>query len=131
MRFNVESADICVLFNGEPYPVCGIEYYTDENDLFYYCFTPYYERIKLLPSSVFHGIQGIDLSLEKECYVRKNFVPSFISERSPIPTRTNLADLMNDAGIAEYNTIAWLKHTHLRYFGDEYFLREKNKNEYF
>ena len=76
---------------------------------------------------MFHGIQGIDLELKKDCYVRKNFVPSFISERSPIPTRMNLPQLMDEAGISEYNTIAWLKNTPLQYFGDKYFLTEKKK----
>lgn len=128
MKFNLESANICVSYNGAPYPVCYIEYYTDERNSFYYCFKPYYERIKQLPLSVFHGIQGIDLKLRKKCYIRKNIVPSFISERSPIPTRVNLSELMSEAGIEEYNTIAWLKHTHLRYFGDEYFLMRRDKN---
>ena len=127
MKYHYECADICVMYNGEPYPVCGIEYYTDENDSFYYCFTPYYDRIKYLPCTVFHGIQGIDLELKKDCYVRKNFVRSFISERSPIPTRMNLPQLMDEAGISEYNTIAWLKNTPLQYFGDKYFLTEKKK----
>lgn len=131
MKYNFESADICVMFKGAPYPVCHIEYYTDENDSFYYCFKPYYNRIKKLPFSVFHGIQGINLELGKRCYIRKDFVPSFISERSPIPTRDNLSELMNEAGIEEYNTIAWLKHTHYRYFGDGYFLKEMDENAYF
>ena len=131
MKYNSESADICVMFHGNPYPVCSIEYYTDENGSFYYCFRQYYNRIKQLPHSVFHGIQGIDLTHEKNCYVRKNHVPSFISERAPIPTRTNLSELLNEAGIAEYNPIAWLKKTKLRYFGDEYFLMERDENEYF
>ena len=131
MKYNLESADICVMYPDNPYPVCYIEYYTDKNDSFYYCFMPYYDRINQLPLSIFHGIQGIDLTLKKKCYIRKNYVPSFISERAPIPTRTNLSELMNEAGITEYNPIAWLKHTKLHYFGDGYFLRERDENEYF
>ena len=126
MKNKKEIADICVIYNGDPYPICGIEYYADEENDFCYVFTPYYDRIAGLPDTIFHGIQGIDLDLGKKYYVRKNFVPSFISERSPRPPRTDLEVLMKRAGIDEYNTLSWLKNTDLQYFGDGYFFMERS-----
>lgn len=130
MKINYESAMICAESASGMIPVCRLEYYEDESNNFYYVFTPVYENIDKLSYNEFHGIQGVNLNLRKKEYVRKNYVPTFISERSPIPTRMNLNDLMDEAGIEKYNPVLWLKKTKMKYFGDNYIVCDEVDDEY-
>ena len=52
------------------YRVSEIEYRVWENEEFEYVFRPDYSVISLLDSSIFQGIPGIDISIEKEEYIR-------------------------------------------------------------
>ena len=71
---------------GIEYVVSEIEYKIWKNEEFEYRFRPNYSVIDLLDTSLFQGIPGIDLDLRKEEYIRKNAVPTFISERAPAST---------------------------------------------
>ena len=61
------------------YKISRIDYIQYENEEYEYIFTPYYNVIDFLPVSLFQGIPGLDLSLRRERYIRKNMVPCFIS----------------------------------------------------
>ena len=124
MKHHIETAVVCVLVNEKNIPVCKVEYYEDEENNFYYVFMPIYQNIDTLPPEKFHGIQGIDLKQRKQSYIRKNYLPTFITERAPIVTRTNLDELCREAGIDCYHPLLWLKHTRMQYFGDDYIFTE-------
>ena len=61
--------------------------------------------IDLLDYDLFDGIPGLDLSLKKEKYTRKNIIPVFISERSPGKNRENLYELLHDCNMNYYNDL--------------------------
>lgn len=63
--------------------VCKIIYREINETNFEYIFEPLYKNIDALEN--FKGIQGIDLSLRKKQYVRRNMMPSFIFEHNPLP----------------------------------------------
>lgn len=122
MSNNVINAQICVDVNNVSIKICKIKYYENGSGDFFYIFTPYYDVINTLDKHIFQGIQGIDLSLKKKEYVRKNIVPCFILERSPSERRNNLKKLVTDIDIKNYKRLEWLKSTNLRYFGDNLYI---------
>ena len=107
-----------------PAKICRIEYYEDSSQNFFYVFTPDYDVIDRLPPGGFHGIQGLNLRLRKRKYIRKNVLPTFITERAPIHTRENLQCLMAGMNMEKYIPLQWLKQTTSQYFGDEMFVAE-------
>ena len=109
---------------GKAVAICRLEYYEENETDFFYVFSPYWDVIDRLPPHRFYGIQGIDLSLRKEKYIRKNVVPTFITERAPIKSRENLSSLLQDTGMTQYVPLQWLKLTSLKYFGDPLFVGE-------
>ena len=111
------------------YKVSKIEYDEYENGEYEYKFYPYYNVINFLPSSLFQGIPGLDLSLKKECYERKNMVPVFISERTPSEKREDVRDLLDENGMETLNRLEWLIKTKTRYSGDNLFVLPYADNE--
>ena len=71
--------------NGNKYAVgqVDLERFDDQN--FQYVFTPEWSVIDTLPSSIFQGIPGLDMSMRLERYYRVNMTPYFISERTLSP----------------------------------------------
>ena len=67
-------------------------------------FEPLYQVLDTLNPTEFKGIQGIDLRLRKEKYVRKNLQPVFIFERNPIRKKKNFRELqrVGDVSLLEY-----------------------------
>ena len=76
--------------NGNKYAVgrVDLERFDDQN--FQYVFTPEWSVIDTLPSSIFQGIPGLDMSMRPERYYRVNMPPYFISERTPSESREDL-----------------------------------------
>lgn len=111
------------------YKVSKIEYNEYENGEYEYIFTPYYNVIDFLPDSLFQGIPGLDLSLRKEQYERKNMVPVFISERTPSENREDVRKLLDENGMESLNRLEWLIRTKTKYSGDNLFVISYDGNE--
>ena len=109
---------------GIEFAVCKIEYREWENEEFEYRFMPLYSVIDLLDQSIFQGIPGIDLAKRKAEYVRKNIVPTFISERAPGKNREELWKLLEDCGMTYLNQLEWLIKTDTHYIGDRLYVRK-------
>lgn len=99
---------------GEKYSVGKIEYQTFFNEEYQYIFTPYWDVIDALDSSVFQGIPGISMELRLEKYYRVNMQPVFITERSPSKNREDLWELLEAVGLDYYDRFEWLIRTDLR-----------------
>jgi predicted DNA-binding protein (UPF0251 family) len=111
------------------YKVSKIEYVEYENEEYAYTFVPYYNVIDFLPSSLFQGIPGLDLSLRKERYERKNTVPVFISERTPSQNREDVRELLEENGMESLNRLEWLIRAKTKYSGDDLFVLPYEGNE--
>ena len=109
---------------GIEYAVSEIEYKIWKNEEFEYRFRPNYSVIDLLDTSLFQGIPGIDLDLRKEEYIRKNAVPTFISERAPASNRQELWKLLEDCDMQYLNQLEWLIRTDTKYIGDRLYVRK-------
>jgi hypothetical protein len=105
------------------YPVCRIEQIYYENDEFEYIFTPYYQIIALLDTSVFQGIPGLNLDLKEKEYIRKNQLPTFIYERTPQKNREDLYELLDEVGLEYLDHLEWLIRSNKTYTGDRLFVR--------
>lgn len=103
---------------GFTYRIAQIEYCEKEDGNYSYTFIPFYNVIELLPTKLFQGIPGLDLSLKKEKYVRENMTPVFISERTPGENRENLWELLEACNMEYLNRLEWLIRTDTRYSGD-------------
>ena len=104
------------------YKIAKIEYEEWEDGAFSYIFRPFYNVIDMLPDHLFQGIPGLDLSLKKAVYERKNIVPTFIAERTPSEHREDLWALMEESGMQALNRLEWLMKTNKRYSGDRFFV---------
>ena len=104
------------------YKIAKIEYEEWEDGAFNYIFRPFYNVIDMLPDRLFQGIPGLDLSLKKAVYERKNIIPTFISERTPSEHREDLWALMEESGMQALNRLEWLIKTDKRYSGDRFFV---------
>ncbi len=128
----VVDALICLKDDlGLEYAVSQIEYKLWRNEEFEYIFKPNYSVIELLDASLFQGIPGIDLELHKEEYVRKNSVPTFISERAPGANREELWRLLEDCDMQYLNQLEWLIKTNTKYIGDRLYVRKPKPTEPF
>ena len=113
---------------GFTYCVSEIEYTEWEDESFRYLFRPDYSLIDLLPVRIFQGIPGLNLDLRKECYVRENIVPVFISERTPGENRVDLWELLEKYDMDYLNRLEWLIRSDMRQWGDEFYvIRERPK----
>ena len=93
--------------SGNKYAVgqVDLERFDDQN--FQYVFTPEWSVIDTLPSSIFQGIPGLDMSMRLERYYRVNMTPYFISERTPSESREDLWELLEAVGLDYYDRFEW------------------------
>ena len=89
-----------------------LERFDDQN--FQYVFTPDCDTIDSLPTSIFQGIHGLDMSMRLERYYRVNMMPYFISERTPSEKREDLWELLEEVGLDYYDRFEWLLRTNMR-----------------
>lgn len=85
-----------------------------ENEEFQYIISPFWPITDMLSTKVFQGIPGIDMELRLEHYYRVNYVPIFITERTPGPNREDLWELLDCVGLDYYDRLEWLIRTDLR-----------------
>lgn len=112
------------------YRICDIDYIEYENGEYEYLFYPHYNVIQLLDSYYFQGIPGINLEKKKECYIRKNMTPVFISERTPGENRVDLWELLDKYGMKSLNRLEWLIRTDMKYCGDNFYVERRDENNY-
>ena len=105
------------------YKIALIEYTEWEDGQFNYSFKPFYNIIDMLPDYLFQGIPGIDISLRRAVYERKNVLPTFISERTPGENREDVWRLLEENGMKALNRLEWLIKTNKRYSGDRFFVQ--------
>lgn len=103
-----------VTSEGEKIQVGRITYESFENEEFQYIITPFWEIIDTLPPSIFQGIPGIDMDMRLEHYYRVNYVPVFMTERTPGPNREDLWELLDSVNLTYYDRLEWLIRTDLR-----------------
>ena len=113
---------------GFTYKIARIEYEEWENGQFEYRFVPFYNVIDMLSPHLFQGIPGLDLSLRKAYYERKNTVPVFISERTPGENREDIWQLLEESGLEALNRLEWLIRTDRCYSGDRFFVKRFEKD---
>lgn len=127
MRRMVTSGWICLQDEYRlVYKIARIDFTEWEDGNFNYRFTPFYPVIDMLPSRLFQGIPGLDLSLRRSQYERENTVPVFISERTPSENREDLWQLLEESGMNALNRLEWLIRTDKRYPGDNFFVKPVN-----
>lgn len=80
-------------------------------NLFEYVFEPNYFLIDLLDSKYFQGIPGLNLDLKKQEYIRKNIIPTFISERVPQKNREDFYELLEKLNMKSMDPIEYLIRT--------------------
>lgn len=125
MNLHTTDALICLKDDfGIEYVICEVEYKIWESEEFEYRFRPVYPVIDLLDSKLFQGIPGINLDKRKPEYVRKNVVPTFISERAPGKNREELWKLLEDCNMQYLNQLEWLTRTDTHYVGDRLYVRK-------
>ena len=105
------------------YKVADIKYTEHEDESFVYEIKPDYSVISLLNTKDFQGIPGLDLTLKKSKYIRKNVIPVFISERAPGKNREDLWELLKACDMEYLNQLEWLIRTDTRYSGDKLFVQ--------
>lgn len=103
---------------GEKIQVGRITYESFENEDFQYIISPFWEIIDTLTPAVFQGIPGIDMELRLRHYYRVNYVPVFITERTPSPSREDLWELLDSVELDYYDRLEWLIRTDLRAASD-------------
>lgn len=113
---------ICQKVDNIEFRLCKIEHTIYQNEEFQYVFTPNYAVIDLLTNKHFQGIPGLNLDLRKKEYVRKNKLPTFISERVPSKNREDLYDLLENVGLDYIDPLEYLFRTKLQYFGDTFYV---------
>ena len=117
-----------IMKNGEKVSVAQIDYQEFDEENFQYVFSPYWEIVDGLPASVFQGIPGIDMELRLKTYYRVNYIPTFISERTPSESREDLWELLNTVGLDYYDRFEWLLRTNMRAANDNLIV-ERRRNE--
>ena len=124
MREITTNGDICLIDEYNfTYKVADISYTERKDESFVYKIRPNYSVIELLGNKDFQGIPGLDLDLKKECYIRDNIIPVFISERSPGKNREDLWKLLKDCNMDYLNQLEWLIRTDTVYSGDKLFVQ--------
>ncbi len=103
---------------GERISVAQIDYQIFDDENFQYVISPYWEIIDGLSASVFQGIPGIDMDLRLKSYYRVNYIPTFISERTPSKKREDLWELLETVGLDYYDRFEWLLRTDMRAAND-------------
>ena len=94
--------------SGDKYAVSRVDFERFDEQNFQYIFSPEWSIIDILPTSIFQGIPGLDMSLRLEHYYRVNMTPYFISERTPSESREDLWELLDEVGLDYYDRFEWL-----------------------
>ena len=118
-----------VMKNGEKVSVAQIDYQEFDEENFQYVITPYWDIVDGLPSSVFQGIPGIDMDLRLKEYYRVNYIPTFISERTPSENREDLWELLESVGLDYYDRFEWLLRTDMRAANDNLIVERRRLQE--
>ena len=92
----------------DKYAVGHIAYERFDEQNFQYVIKPEWSVIDALPSAIFQGIPGLDMSLRAEAYYRVNLTPYFIQERTPSESREDLWELLEAVGLDYYDRFEWL-----------------------
>lgn len=118
-----------VMKNGDKVSVAQIDYQEFEEENFQYVISPYWEIVDGLPASVFQGIPGIDMELRLRDYYRVNYIPTFISERTPSENREDLWELLDSVGLDYYDRFEWLLRTNMRAANDNLIVERRRTEE--
>lgn len=105
--------------------VCKIQYAEYSFESFEYVFEPDYDAINSLEG--FRGIPGIDLSLHKKRYVRKNILPTFLGERFRLPGKVLFYQAIKVDGLCP---LEYLANNNYEYFGDKLTIKTCNEQRY-
>lgn len=118
-----------VMKNGDKVSVAQIDYQEFDEENFQYVISPYWEIVDGLPASVFQGIPGIDMDLRLKDYYRVNYIPTFISERTPSESREDLWELLESVGLDYYDRFEWLLRTSMRAANDNLIVERRRMEE--
>ena len=118
-----------VMKSDEKISVAQIDYQEFDEENFQYVISPYWEIIDGLPASVFQGIPGIDMDLRLEKYYRVNYIPTFITERTPSENREDLWELLETVGLDYYDRFEWLIRTTMRAANDNLIVERRRKSQ--
>ena len=118
-----------VMKNGDKVSVAQIDYQEFDEENFQYVISPYWENVDGLPASVFQGIPGIDMDLRLKDYYRVNYIPTFISERTPSESREDLWELLESVGLDYYDRFEWLLRTSMRAANDNLIVERRRMEE--
>lgn len=118
-----------VMKNGDKVSVAQIDYQEFDEENFQYVISPYWEIVDGLPASVFQGIPGIDMDLRLKNYYRVNYIPTFISERTPSKSREDLWELLESVGLDYYDRFEWLLRTNMRAANDNLIVERRHMEE--
>jgi len=118
-----------VMRSGEKISVAQIDYQEFDEENFQYVISPYWEIVDGLPASVFQGIPGIDMELRLKDYYRVNYVPVFITERTPSENREDLWGLLESVDLDYYDRFEWLLRTKLRAGNDNLIVERRRMDE--
>lgn len=118
-----------VMKSGEKISVAQIDYQEFDEENFQYVISPYWEIIDGLPSSVFQGIPGIDMELRLERYYRVNYIPTFITERTPSENREDLWEILESVGLDYYDRFEWLLRTTMRSANDNLIVERRRVSQ--
>ena len=103
--------------------ICKITYIELNYETFEFIYEPDYSVIATLKD--FKGIQGINLSLKLERFVRRNMMPSFIYEHAPIGGVEFRGRLNHAKRINGLDVITFLCEIENNYFGDKLHIESK------
>lgn len=118
-----------VMKNGDKVSVAQIDYQEFDEENFQYVISPYWEIVDGLPASVFQGIPGIDMDLRLKDYYRVNYIPTFISERTPSEGREDLWELLESVELDYYDRFEWLLRTNMRAANDNLIVERRRMEE--
>ena len=118
-----------VMKNGDKVSVAQIDYQEFDEENFQYVISPYWEIVDGLPACVFQGIPGIDMGLRLKDYYRVNYIPTFISERTPSESREDLWELLDSVGLDYYDRFEWLLRTSMRAANDNLIVERRRMEE--
>ena len=107
-----------VMKSGEKISVARIDYQEFDEENFQYVISPFWKIVDGLPANVFQGIPGINMDLRLEHYYRVNYIPTFITERTPSENREDVWQLLESVGLDYYDRFEWLLRTNLRSAND-------------
>ena len=127
--FYVNSGIIkAVMKNGEKISVAQIDYQEFDEENFQYVIIPYWDIIDGLPASVFQGLPGIDMELRLDHYYRVNYIPVFITERTPSENREDLWEILESVGLDYYDRFEWLLRTTMRAANDNLIVERRRES---